>query len=206
MTCRTGWATGPPRRCSGSALAGAGQPLGPSLRAEMEHRFGHDFAGVRVHAGDVAVESARAVQALAYTVGHDIVLGAGQDPDVTLGASRHDARARPRRGARHGAASPRGGSLVVGDVHDPAEHRADRLAEAAERVADPDAQRAVPRVGAGVGRGRPRSGGHGRAPAAGPRRNGAPRTGRPHTARVVRWRRSSPAGWRAPGSPPIEPA
>src|SRR5262245_40239386 len=68
-----------------SALAGAGQPLGPSLRAEMERRFGHDLAGVRVHTGDVAAESARAVQALAYTVGHDIVLGAGQDPHSPSG-------------------------------------------------------------------------------------------------------------------------
>jgi hypothetical protein len=31
----------------------------------MERRFEHHFSAVRIHTGDVAVESARAVQALA---------------------------------------------------------------------------------------------------------------------------------------------
>ena len=39
---------------------------------------GHDFSRVRVHAGPVAAESARALGARAYTVGHDIVFAAGQ--------------------------------------------------------------------------------------------------------------------------------
>jgi hypothetical protein len=44
----------------------------------MEPRFGHDFSGVRVHTDAQAAESARAVNALAYTVGRDVVFGAGQ--------------------------------------------------------------------------------------------------------------------------------
>jgi hypothetical protein len=44
----------------------------------MESRFGHDFSGVRVHTDAKAASSARAVNALAYTVGRDIVFGAGQ--------------------------------------------------------------------------------------------------------------------------------
>jgi outer membrane protein OmpA-like peptidoglycan-associated protein len=44
----------------------------------MEPRFGHDFSGVRVHADGRAAESARSVSALAYTVGQDVVFGAGQ--------------------------------------------------------------------------------------------------------------------------------
>ncbi len=44
----------------------------------MESRFGHDFSGVRVHTDGRAANSARAVNALAYTVGRDIVFGAGQ--------------------------------------------------------------------------------------------------------------------------------
>jgi len=40
------------------------------------HRF--DFGGVRIHADARAAESARAMNALAYTVGRDIVFGAGQ--------------------------------------------------------------------------------------------------------------------------------
>lgn len=44
----------------------------------MESRFGHDFGHVRVHSGNKASESARNVNALAYTVGQDIVFGSGK--------------------------------------------------------------------------------------------------------------------------------
>jgi hypothetical protein len=39
----------------------------------MEPRFGHDFGNVRVHTGIAAAESARAIDAIAYTVGNDVV-------------------------------------------------------------------------------------------------------------------------------------
>ncbi len=58
-------------------LAGAGRPLEPALRQDMEQRFGHDFSRVRVHAGAAAEQSAREVNANAYTVGHAVVFGAG---------------------------------------------------------------------------------------------------------------------------------
>lgn len=60
------------------ALAGSGRPLEPSLRQEMEQRFGHDFSRVRVHSGSAAEQSARDVNANAYTVGHNVVFGAGR--------------------------------------------------------------------------------------------------------------------------------
>jgi uncharacterized protein DUF4157 len=44
----------------------------------MQARFGHDFGAVRVHTDWRAAESARAVNALAYTVGRHVVFGAGQ--------------------------------------------------------------------------------------------------------------------------------
>jgi hypothetical protein len=44
----------------------------------MEPRFGHDFSKVRAHADHKAGDSARAVNAPAYTVGHNVVFGAGQ--------------------------------------------------------------------------------------------------------------------------------
>lgn len=50
-------------------LRSPGQPLDPAARTLMEPRFGHDFSRVRVHADAAAHESARAVGALAYTVG-----------------------------------------------------------------------------------------------------------------------------------------
>ncbi|HKP14008.1 MAG TPA: DUF4157 domain-containing protein, partial [Blastocatellia bacterium] len=60
------------------AIASSGQPLDSTTRGFMESRFGYDFSGVRVHAGAVAAQSAREVNARAYTVGHDIVFGAGR--------------------------------------------------------------------------------------------------------------------------------
>jgi len=55
-----------------------GNPLGTAVRHEMSARFGHDFSRVRVHAGPEAEESARDVEALAYTVGPHIVFGTGR--------------------------------------------------------------------------------------------------------------------------------
>ena len=59
-------------------LNASGRPLEPATRGFMESRFGHDFSQVRVHTDGRAAESARAVDALAYTVGRDIVFAAGR--------------------------------------------------------------------------------------------------------------------------------
>ncbi len=56
-------------------LRSPGQPLDPATRAFMEPRFGHDFSRVRVHTDAKAAESARVVNAKAYTVGRDVVFG-----------------------------------------------------------------------------------------------------------------------------------
>jgi hypothetical protein len=60
------------------ALRTPGHSLATPVRAFMEPRFGHDFSDVRVHADTGAAASARAVNALAYTVGRDVVFAAGQ--------------------------------------------------------------------------------------------------------------------------------
>jgi len=57
-------------------LRSSGRPLEASTRAAMEKGFGHDFGSVRVHTDARAAESARAVEAHAYTVGRDVVFGA----------------------------------------------------------------------------------------------------------------------------------
>jgi hypothetical protein len=44
----------------------------------MERRFSHDFSRVRIHADSEAADSARSVGALAYTVGREVVFGAGR--------------------------------------------------------------------------------------------------------------------------------
>ena len=58
-------------------LSSPGAPLDPRLREEMGQRFGHDFAQVRVHADAVAQRSAMEIGAQAYTLGHEVVFGAG---------------------------------------------------------------------------------------------------------------------------------
>ncbi|MBO4207269.1 eCIS core domain-containing protein [Micromonospora echinofusca] len=54
--------------------SGGGSPLAPEVRTDMEARFGgQDFGDVRVHTDGAAHESARSVNAQAYTVGSNIV-------------------------------------------------------------------------------------------------------------------------------------
>lgn len=52
----------------------------------MEYLFDHDFSKVRVHTDARAALSARTVGAMAYTIGHDVVIEAGQySPQTTTG-------------------------------------------------------------------------------------------------------------------------
>ncbi len=52
----------------------------------MEPRFGHDFSKVRVHIDEQAAESAQSVNALAYTMGRNIVFSTGQyTPETSTG-------------------------------------------------------------------------------------------------------------------------
>jgi hypothetical protein len=67
-------------------LRSQGQPLDSDTRVFMEPRFGHDFSRVRVYTDERAAESAQAVNALAYTVGQDVVFGTGQyKPETSAG-------------------------------------------------------------------------------------------------------------------------
>jgi hypothetical protein len=59
-------------------LKRSGHTLEPALRQEMESRFGFDFSRVRVHADSSAAQSAASLGAYAYTLGCDIVFGAGR--------------------------------------------------------------------------------------------------------------------------------
>ena len=60
------------------ALRSPGQPLDLETRTFLESRFGRDFNQVQVHTDSRAAMSAQTVNALAYTVGRNIVFGAGQ--------------------------------------------------------------------------------------------------------------------------------
>lgn len=112
-----------------AALAASGRPLDDSSRSFMEHRFGHDFSRVRVHADTRAAGSALAVGARAYTVGRDIVFGPGEyRPASTVGRRllahelAHVVQQResgPQRAQACASAAPFGvlqrTSVVVGD-------------------------------------------------------------------------------------------
>ena len=65
---------------------GGGQPLPKSVRTYFEPRFGHNFDQVRIHTDGIAAESAQSINAKAYTIGQDIVFGAGQyEPSTNKG-------------------------------------------------------------------------------------------------------------------------
>lgn len=59
-------------------LSSHGQRLDTSARAHLEPRFGHDFSEVRVHTDSRAAESAKALNAHAYTFGNHIVFDSGR--------------------------------------------------------------------------------------------------------------------------------
>lgn len=59
-------------------LRSPGRPLERETRAFFEPRLGRDLSRVRIHTDRPAIDSARAVNAKAYTVGRDIVFGSGQ--------------------------------------------------------------------------------------------------------------------------------
>jgi hypothetical protein len=67
-------------------LASPGRALDPATSSFMGQRFGADFSDVRIHTDGQAARSAAAVHARAYTVGRDVVFGAGQyDPGGETG-------------------------------------------------------------------------------------------------------------------------
>jgi Domain of unknown function (DUF4157)/Putative peptidoglycan binding domain len=107
-------------------LRSSGQPLDIETRAFMEQRFGHDFSHVRVHTDGQAAESARAVNALAYTVGRDVVFGAGQHAPQTEAGRRllaHELTHVVQQGGMHGSLN----DLVIGDAHSHLEHQANEI-------------------------------------------------------------------------------
>ena len=59
-------------------LQGRGQPLPESVRTFFEPRFGYDFGRVRVHTDAQLAETAKTVNARAFTIGQDVVFGTGQ--------------------------------------------------------------------------------------------------------------------------------
>jgi hypothetical protein len=68
--------------------SGGGRPLDRQTRAYFEPRFGHDFGNVRIHTGARADTSAGSVDAIAYTVGRDVVFRSGAFTPATATGKR----------------------------------------------------------------------------------------------------------------------
>lgn len=127
------------RKAAGTAPSGAslappivhdvlrqpGQPLDAGTRASIEPRFGHDFSQVRIHADARAAESARAVDARAYTVGRHVVFGESPSRDLLAHELAHVVQ---QAGA---AGSPR--RLEVARADGPGEREAERVEHAVAR-------------------------------------------------------------------------
>jgi len=116
------------------AISSGGAPLAPEVRSDMESRLGHDFGDVRVHTGDTAHESARSVNANAYTVGSHIVFQRDAfDPGSQSGATTlaHELThvVQQRSGPVDG--TPAAGGIRVSDPGDRFEREASVTAEKA---------------------------------------------------------------------------
>jgi hypothetical protein len=111
--------------------SGGGQPLDAGTRSSMEQSFGEDFGDVRVHTGTGASQAASSVAAHAFTVGSDVVLGAGAAGAGGTTAQRTLAHelthvVQQRRGPVAGTPSP--GGINVSDPADSFERAAEENA------------------------------------------------------------------------------
>ncbi len=118
-------------------LRSPGQSLDPATRAFMESRFGHDFSRVRVHTGTKAAQSAAPINALAYTVGSEVVFGAHQYAPHTGEGGKllaHELAHTIQQG-EHIIVAPSG--LALGQTDGAYDRAADAAVSSATRIAAP---------------------------------------------------------------------
>jgi hypothetical protein len=108
-------------------LATPGQPLQANMQSFMGSRLSHDFSNVRVHTDARADESARAVDAAAYSVANHVVLRGGRyDPGVPR--DRYLIAHELAHVAQHRPGSSVAGTLSLGRPDDPLERQAQSAA------------------------------------------------------------------------------
>ncbi|GAB2603210.1 eCIS core domain-containing protein [Kribbella endophytica] len=113
-------------------ISSGGRALEPEVRGEMEGRLGHDFSDVRVHDDSAAHDSAKAVNAHAYTVGSNVVFqrdkyDPGSDAGKTMLAHELTHVVQQRSGPVEGTSAP--GGIKVSDPSDRFEREASANAE-----------------------------------------------------------------------------
>ena len=112
--------------------SGGGSPLDKDTRGFMESRLGSDFSDVRVHTDAKAHDSARSVQAYAYTVGSDVVFQSGKyEPESDSGKRMlaHELTHVVQQRSGPVAGTPAPGGIQIS-------HPSDRFEQAAESTAD----------------------------------------------------------------------
>src|SRR2546426_5496898 len=112
--------------------SGGGSPLDRDTRGFMESRLGADFGDVRVHTDGKATESARSVQAYAYTVGNDVVFQSDKfapDSDSGQRMLAHELTHVVQQRSGPVAGTPAPGGIQISS-------HSDRFDQAAESSAD----------------------------------------------------------------------
>ena len=109
-----------------------GRPIEPDVREDMEARLGHDFSDVRIHDDATAADSAKAVNAHAYTVGSNVVFQRDvYDPSSAQGKTTlaHELThvIQQRSGPVDGTSAP--GGIKVSDPSDRFEREASANAD-----------------------------------------------------------------------------
>ena len=118
-------------------LDSPGQPLDDASRSFFEPRFGRDFSRVRVHTDAKAHESAKAVNAKAYTVGQDLVFKEGQFTPGSSSGKKLLAHELAHVAQQSGSTNQSHSGLRVGAAGSPAEAQADAASEAALKGSGP---------------------------------------------------------------------
>ena len=98
------------------------KPLSESERAFFEPRFGCDFSPVRLHSDATAARSAGSLNARAFTLGHDIVFGAGEYQPGTKEGRRlvaHELTHTLQQNTMHQPLIQRARHTAQGDYLDP---------------------------------------------------------------------------------------
>lgn len=111
------------------ALGSDSQPLDDSVRSAFESRFGVDFSAVRIHAGPRAADSARSLNALAFTFGRDIIFNRGQYAPRSRDGARVLAHELAHVAQQKSANFAVSGGEPVTQPSDASEVEADRIAE-----------------------------------------------------------------------------
>jgi Domain of unknown function (DUF4157) len=112
--------------------SGGGQPLEPATRSLMEAHMGHSFGDVRVHTDTRATESARAVNAQAYTVGTNVVVQSDRYRPGTPEGDRllaHELTHVVQQAAGPVSGTPAAGGIQLSDPSDSFEQAAERNAD-----------------------------------------------------------------------------